>query len=157
MFRVILFALLLAAYPARAADREPLIGKDGSPIVDCLAPITARSCVVVDDPRNMQYLRRDNIVGEVCAKNSSYEVCAAFLVECPDPKKPCPKWRFDFRQCHVRAPLAMLDHGWSDEVALDLDDIRKIQKSIPDLKKCEAWHKCLRDRDDGKVKALLRK
>jgi hypothetical protein len=35
---------------------------------------------------------------------------------------------------------------------VDLNDIRKLQKHIPDLKKCEAFYKCLADRDAGKVK-----
>jgi len=35
---------------------------------------------------------------------------------------------------------------------VDLKDIRELQKFIPYLTKCEAWEKCLADRDEGKVK-----
>jgi hypothetical protein len=37
--------------------KQPLIGKDGEPIIDCTAPVTARSCVVVDDARNRKHLK----------------------------------------------------------------------------------------------------
>jgi hypothetical protein len=57
VFRVLLL-LLLSVASAAAADRKPLIDRDGNPVVDCGAPITAHTCVVVDHPANRKYLKR---------------------------------------------------------------------------------------------------
>jgi hypothetical protein len=61
------------------------------------------------------------------------------------------KWGFSLRQCHVTKVVDPPDVS-SGTVALDLEDVLELQKFTRDLKKCEAWYKCLTDRDQGKVK-----
>jgi hypothetical protein len=50
--------IVIDNWPAGAKRlREPLLDKDGNPVVDCSAPVVARTCVVVDHPANRKYLK----------------------------------------------------------------------------------------------------
>jgi hypothetical protein len=57
-------------------------------------------------------------------------------------------WSINWKPCSV-TPTDKDSGGLTGikAIALDLEDIRNLQKFIPELKKCEAWYKCLYDRD----------
>jgi hypothetical protein len=60
------------------------------------------------------------------------------------------KWWFHFRSCTaMKANDADAAH---QVVTLDLDDVRELQKLIPNLRRCTAFWQCVADREAGKVK-----
>lgn len=70
------------------------------------------------------------------------------------------KWEASFRQCHIRKwfskdELAAI--GWARDtegqtIVIEPEDIPDILKAISVIKKCQAFYRCLEDRERGKVK-----
>jgi len=61
---------------------------------------------------------------------------------------PSGHWENQRQDCS----LIWIAKDKEDGPVLGLKEILELQKEIPRLKQCEAWHKCLEDRDKGKVK-----
>jgi hypothetical protein len=60
---------------APAKGRGPIVvGEDNDPVIDCSAPVTARTCVVVDHPRNWKYLKRESRKDRKCGEEINGEI-----------------------------------------------------------------------------------
>jgi hypothetical protein len=86
--------------------------------------------------------------------------------------EPANDWEASFRRCTIQKTFAhnrpinmggddATSYGESEEVwvqnnaaivTLSLEDVLRLQKDLPTLKKCTAFWQCVADRDAGKVK-----
>jgi hypothetical protein len=58
-------------------------------------------------------------------------------------------WWFHFRSCTA---MKVIEDGAPTVTMVNLEDVRALQKIIPDLKRCTAFWQCVEDREAGKVK-----
>ena len=82
--------------------------------------------------------------GEIMSRKILYIVAAAWVLAFLWQTYAHAEWRLH-RTCTVYS---------TDEntTMLSLEDALEIQKFIPDLRKCDAFWKCVEDREAGKVK-----
>jgi hypothetical protein len=78
---------------------------------------------------------------------SAFLIVAMFIVSVSPVYADDIVWRVNWRGCHVA-----LTRDISMSEGLKLKEVLELQKTIRDLKACEAWSQCLEDRAAGKVK-----